>query len=51
MTIFDIDAYKTISISFSEEEAVSLIRMIESAALPERRTFHGLKVALQQRLK
>ena len=51
MTIFDIDAYKTVSISFSEEEAVSLIRMIDSAALPERRTFHELKVKLQQTLK
>jgi len=51
MTIFDIDPYNTVSISFSEEEAVSLIRMIESAALPERRTFHGLKVELQQKLK
>ena len=51
MTIFDIDAYKTVYISFSEDEAVSLIRMIESAALPERRMFHSLKVELQQELK
>jgi hypothetical protein len=49
--IFDIDAYNTVSISFSAKEAVSLIRMIESAALPERRTFHSLKVELQEIFK
>ena len=50
MTLFDIDAYNTISVSFAEEEAVALVNMIEGAKLPERRLFNDLKETIKKEL-
>lgn len=49
--IFDIDAYNTISVSFSEKEAKALVGMIEDAKLPERRLFNSLKEQIKKELK
>lgn len=51
MTLYDIDAYNTISVSFGEEEAKDLVRMIEGAKLPERRLFNSLKEEIKKELK
>lgn len=51
MTLFDIDAYNTVSISFSEEEAKALVDMIEGAKLPERRLFNRLKEEIKKELQ
>lgn len=51
MTLFDIDAYNTVSVSFSEKEAVALVKMINGAALPERRIFYSLKKSIEKELK
>ena len=51
MILFDIDAYKTMTISFSEEEEKALVDMIEDAKLPERRLFNSLKESIKKELK